>query len=100
MKYRLDIRPDALADIEFAAQWYDDKEPGLGADFTRIILNAIETIPENPLRHRLRNRRGNVRWVLTQRFPYRIVYRVQDELITIFAVIHSARHNRRWKERL
>ena len=100
MKYSLDIRPDALNDIEITATWYEAKDPALGADFIRIILNSIEAIPANPLMHRLRNRNGNVRWVLTPRFPNRIVYQVQDELITVFAVIHSARHDRNWKERL
>ena len=38
MKYSLDIRPDALNDIEITATWYEDKEPALGADFTHIIL--------------------------------------------------------------
>jgi len=98
--YRLDIRPDALADIEEAAQWYEEKEPGLGVDFARIVLQAIDTISPNPLIHRLRDRRRNVRWLLAPRFPYRIAYRVQNELITVFAVIHEARHGRNWKRRL
>jgi plasmid stabilization system protein ParE len=100
VNYRLDIRTVALADIEKAAEWYQEKEPTLGADFVRIILQAIETIPANPLIYRLRDRRRNVRWLLAPRFPYRIAYRVQDDLITIFAVIHAARHDRHWKERL
>ena len=100
MTYRLDIRPDALTDIEIAAQWYEDQEPTLGADFARVILQAIQTIPANPLMHRLRDRKRNVRWLLAPRFPYRIAYRVQAELITVFAVIHDARHDRKWKERL
>lgn len=49
MTYGLVIRPDALADIEKAAQWYEDQESGLGADFARAILQAIDTLPANPL---------------------------------------------------
>jgi plasmid stabilization system protein ParE len=100
VNYSLDIRPDALADIENAAQWYEDQEPTLGADFARVILDAIQTIPANPLMHRLRDRQRNVRWLLAPRFPYRIAYRVRDELITVFAVIHVARHDRHWKKRI
>ena len=72
----------------------------LGADFARIILQAIDTISSNPLIHRLRDGRRNVRWLPAPRFPYRIAYRVQDELITVFAVMHEARHDRNWKRRL
>lgn len=100
MSYRLDIRPDALADIEEAAEWYEDQEPGMGADFARTILQAIDSLPTNPLIHRVRDRRRNVRWLLPHRFPYRIVYQMQDELITVFAVLHAARLDRHWKRRL
>jgi plasmid stabilization system protein ParE len=98
--YRLEIRPDALADIENAADWYDEKEPGLGNEFAREVLHAIDTLPLNPLLYRVRHRRGNVRWKLMRTFPYRIVYRITDHLITVFAVLHAARQERHWRKRL
>lgn len=100
MSFRLDIRPDALADIETAAEWYEEQQPGLGADFTRTVRHAINTLPENPLIYRLRNRKRNVRWFLPPRFPYRIAYRLRGDLITVFAVIHAARHDREWQRRV
>ncbi len=98
--YQLDIRPDALADIESTASWYDEQQPGLGADFVRTVRGAIHTLPANPLIYRVRDWRRNVRWFSSPRFPYRIVYCVREELITVFAVIHSARQDRHWKRRL
>ena len=100
MSYSLEIRPDALADIAEAATWYEEREPGLGLEFVRTIGEAISNLSANPLAHRLRNQRRNVRWFLPSRFPYRIIYRVQGDRITIIAVLHGARHNRHWKERL
>ena len=97
MSYSLEIRPDALSDIAEAAAWYEERESGLGIEFARAIREAIGHLASNPLAHRLR--RWNVRWFLPSRFPYRIVYRVQGELITVIAVLHTARHNRHWKER-
>jgi toxin ParE1/3/4 len=99
VSYSLEIRPDALADIDEAAAWYEEREPGLGLEFVRTIRQAVGNLPSNPLSHRIRYRRRNVRWVLPARFPYRIVYRVQGELITIIAVLHTARQDRYWKER-
>lgn len=100
MSFRLDIRPDALADIETAADWYEGQQPGLGADFTRTVRHAINALPENPLIYRLRNRSRNIRWFLPPRFPYRIAYRLQDDLITVFAVIHTAMHDRHLQRRV
>ena len=100
MTYRLEIRPDALADIDQAAQWYDNREAGLGDDFARGVLEAIDGLRLSPLIYRIRHRRRNVRWRLMDRFPYRIVYQIAGDKITVLAVVHSARHNRHWKNRL
>ena len=100
VSYQLDIRPDAMVDIESTAIWYDEQQPGLGANFVRTVREAIDTLPANPLIYRARNRRRDVRWFFPPRFPYRIVYRVRDELITVVAVIHSARREQHWKRRL
>ena len=100
MSYRLEIRPDALADIGSAAEWYEAQQPDLGADFARTVLAAIEGLPKNPLIYQIRERRRSVRWFLPPRFPHRIVYRIHDDVITVFAVLHTARHEREWRRRL
>ena len=100
MSYSLEIRPDALADIAEAATWYEEREAGLGLEFVRTIREAVGNLSATPFAHRLRSRRRNVRWFLPSRFPYRIVYRVNGEHITIIAVVHAARHDRHWKERV
>lgn len=100
MSYQLDIRPDALADIETAGVRYEEQQPGLGAGFSRTVRHAIKTLPANPLIYRIREHRRNTRWFLPPRFPYRIVYRVKGDLVTVVAVIHAARHDREWRKRL
>jgi plasmid stabilization system protein ParE len=100
VSYRLSIRPDALRDIEEAAAWYEEQQAGLGADFVRTIRTAIRSLPAHPLIHPLRDRRRNVRSLRPPRFPYRVFFRLRGHLITVFAVIHTARHDRQWKERL
>jgi len=100
VSWRLDIRREALADIETAAAWYEEQEPGLGRDFLRTVRQAINSLPTNPLLYRVRDRRRNVRWFLPPRFPYRICYRLRDDVITVFAVIHAARHEREWGKRV
>ena len=100
MTWRLDIRPTALTDIQEAAAWYEERQPGLGAEFVGAVQTAIDALPQNPLLYPLRDRRRPVRWLYPARFPYRVVYHVANDLITVFAVIHAARHDREWKRRL
>jgi plasmid stabilization system protein ParE len=97
--YRLKIRADALTDIEKALRWYNERESGLGAQFAREVLQAIDSLPGNPLLYRIRHKRKNIRWKLLDRFPYRVVFRLTDDLITVIAVLHSARHERHWRNR-
>jgi toxin ParE1/3/4 len=99
VSHRLEIRPQALADISEASKWYEERQAGLGERFTREVITAIEVLNSNPLIHRSRNRRMGARWCYPKNFPYRIVYNVVDDLITVVAVIHAARRDRAWKER-
>jgi len=99
MSRLLHIRPDALADIEQAADWYDEQQPGVGANFIQAVQKTIRALPVAPLIHRLRDRQRNIRWCYPARFPYRIICRVQKKRITILAVLHAARHDQEWKKR-
>jgi len=99
VKYRLEILDAALSDIEAAGWWYEKQQQGLGLDFTRVIRQALTALPGNPLIYRIRDRRRNIRWFYPGRFPHRIVYRVNADLITVLTVVHAARHDREWKSR-
>ena len=86
MNYRLEMRPQALADIAEAAAWYEKRQPGLGERFTREVVAAIDALLPNPLIYRSRNRRLGARWCFPRNFPYRIIYRFQADVVTVVAV--------------
>ena len=48
MSYRVHLRPDAETDIEEAAKWYEKQREGLGDEFLDEVLNALETVSDNP----------------------------------------------------
>jgi plasmid stabilization system protein ParE len=62
LSHRLEIRPQALADIAEAAAWYEERQPGLGERSTREVVTAIDALSPNPLIYRLRNQRLGARW--------------------------------------
>jgi hypothetical protein len=48
MSYRLRIRLAAEADVAEAAQWYNERQLGLGEKFVREVDQAIVRILKNP----------------------------------------------------
>jgi plasmid stabilization system protein ParE len=94
------FRPQAVEDIVEAAAWYQVHAPGLGEQLIDEILTATHRAQENPELFRIVRHEGNVRRVLTKRFPYRIFFSVVGKTLYVHAVLHGARHDRRWTERL
>ena len=42
MNYSIEIRPEAVADVETAAEWHENQRVGLAADFVLTVIEAIE----------------------------------------------------------
>jgi plasmid stabilization system protein ParE len=94
------FRPQAVEDIVEAAAWYEAHAPGLGEQLIDEILSATRRAVDDPELFRIVHRTGEVRRVLTNRFPYRIFFSVDGDTLYVHAVLHGARHDRRWTERL
>jgi plasmid stabilization system protein ParE len=100
LSFRVFLRPDAEDDIGAAATWYEEQKPGLGREFVEAVFRPIDALSVNPLLTSRRHRRRNIRWVFTDRFPYRIIYEVANDMVTVISALHAARHDRHWRERL
>ena len=100
MSFRLVVRPEVDSDLREAEMWYERQRPGLGADFLRTVRKAMSRLPDNPFRHSVRDTRFQVRWSYAKPFPYRIVYRVIQNTVVVYTVLHSARHEGHWQKRL
>jgi plasmid stabilization system protein ParE len=94
------FRPAAVEDLVMAAAWYETHASGLGEDLIDEILAAVRRAQGNPELFRVVLRAAEVRRVLTERFPYRIFFSVVSDTLHVHAVLHGARHDRRWRERL
>ena len=86
-------RSQVDADLLAAEAWYEQKDVGLGREFLREAREAIERLRVNPLIHHVGYQRRQVRWAHSGRFPYRIIFRVIDDTVVVYAVIHGARHD-------
>jgi toxin ParE1/3/4 len=94
---RFRFHPAAEAELNEAADWYDERSPGLGAQFIGAVRMKIDTLLAAPQRWRAIN---GARRVLLGRFPYAIVYReVSTDEIEIIAIAHYRRHPKYWSRR-
>ena len=95
---RFIYHPDALAEYADAALYYEERTPGLGADFTREVETAIQCILEAP--DRWRSLEEDVRRFLVRRFPYGVLYTIEDDHVLILALMHLSREPGYWRHRI
>jgi plasmid stabilization system protein ParE len=81
------LRPRAEADLEKARDWYEEKCPGLGDRFVDAVATAMNDLEADPLLFR-EDYRG-FRRTLTPTFPYKIFFRVENERIVVFRILHA-----------
>jgi len=97
MSVELIIRPEAEADALQAFRWYNEQVPGLGQEFLDEVDSALEHVRANPEGSRKVYR--EFRRILTRRFPYAVFYSVQTGRAVVFAILHTARDPRLWRQR-
>lgn len=68
MTYPVHLRPEAEADLEEAANWYEQQRDGLGHEFLDTILSTLDSIAENPELYPLLH--SDVRRAVMQHFPF------------------------------
>ncbi len=102
MNWRVLVRPEVEQDVAEAANWYDGQQPGLGREFRKEIIQVLEALQVNPLLYCRRHPVKDIRWRYPERFPYRVIYEVQEseKTVVVAAVLHAARHDDRWRRRI
>ena len=89
--------PEAAQELESAALWYEERQPGLGEDFLGEYQATLRRILAAPERwHRIQ---GDNHKLNLHRFPYAIVYSVHVDTLRIKAVMHLRRRPFYWKHR-
>lgn len=64
----VEIRPEVATDLATAADWYDQREPGLGDEFMTEYRNALAAAIDKPLERPVVG--SDLRWRRLFRFLY------------------------------
>jgi len=100
---RFRTEPEASAELDEAALWYEQQRSGLGYEFLAAIDAALEFIdrfphagtpvpnlpPELP-----------VRCVPVRRFPFHVVYLELSDVVRVLAFAHDRRSPGYWHSRV
>ncbi|MBI1811716.1 MAG: type II toxin-antitoxin system RelE/ParE family toxin [Nitrospirae bacterium] len=88
------------AESEFyeAIDYYENSALGLGYDFSLEVLAAIQNVVSYPTVWPIIEE--DIRRCLVNRFPYGVVYSIEQSEIFILAVMHLRRHPDYWKNRV
>jgi plasmid stabilization system protein ParE len=92
------FHPAAEEEFSAAVDWYEVRQPGLGVDFAVEVRAAIGRAIALP--KAWAELEPGIRRVLTQRFPYGVLYSPADLGVFILAVMHLSREPGYWKDRL
>lgn len=89
MNSQVRVRRRAEDDIRKARDWYERRRTGLGAEFLASVANALARLEELP--ERFPEYYRGFRRAFTPRFPYKIFFRIEADLVIVFRVLHAAR---------
>lgn len=95
---RVKLHPEARIDLKESKAFYRRRSPLAAVAFAQEIDAALSRIAESPWRYPAGDY-GTREFVLPWRFPYTIVYRIQENLIVIIAVAHQSKEPGYWQHR-
>ena len=95
MKYV--FHPAALIEYSEAVQYYAQNRTALAQAFIDAVENTMYRIRESPTTWQIIDE--DVRRCMTRKFPYGVLYTVEEDEILILAIMHCSREPNYWKNR-
>jgi plasmid stabilization system protein ParE len=90
--------PEAEEEMNEAAQFYEGRTERLGEDFLDEVEHTIQSILAFPRSGPVVSK--NLRRRILRRFPFGLLYAIENERIVIVALAHLKRRPGYWKDRI
>ena len=94
---KFSFHPDADTEFFASIEYYEQCESGLGHDFSIEVYSAVQIILKHPTAWLIIE--DDVRRCLINRFPFGILYSIEENGIYILAVMNLHRDPEYWKYR-
>jgi toxin ParE1/3/4 len=96
MKYS--FHHSAKDELKDSIDYFEDIKSGLGKRFLREVYSSIKRIQFSP--NSWPKFTKNTRRCFTNKFPYSIIYFIEDNEIIIVAIMHQKRKPNYWIKRI
>ena len=97
MSLSIRLVPEARAEFDDAANWYEQQQVGLGQDFVARVRQVLDRIATDPQLYAPIY--GPVRKASVSRFPYIVLYREEPGEVVVISVFHTSRDPSTWQAR-
>ena len=94
--YRVKVAAIAESDIRDVMLWYGERNEIMSEAFRAEVFDVIDRIGESPL-NKSADDQGDRRRIL-HRFPYSVVYDIQENTVRILAITHHRRQPGYWRK--
>jgi plasmid stabilization system protein ParE len=98
VKRDVQLLPEAVLEVVEAFWWYEHRRRGLGLEFLLAFDALLENLRRLPRGHEAVAMR--TRKALLRRFPYLVLYAIEEERVLVTAVFHGHQDPRRWSNRV
>ena len=95
---KIEILQVAYLEFRAAQEFYELEQSGLGARFENEIRQALLRIQQYPKVWSAE--RKEIRRCFIHKFPYKIIYSIQKEIIVVLAFAHLHRKPDYWIDRI
>lgn len=87
MKYTLEIKAEAVEDIQKAFDYFEENKIGLGDRFLDALENYLNRIEKYPEHYQIK--RNPYREAPIKDFPYVIIFEIQEAVVVVYAVFNT-----------
>jgi toxin ParE2 len=95
---KIEFLPEAKVELDEAVQYYELQVKGLGIIFKSVAKSTIKRIATFPEAWSLVN--PDIRKCIMHKFPYNVLYSIENDIILIIAIAHHHRYPNYWSERV
>jgi toxin ParE1/3/4 len=90
------LLPEAKAEFDAAADWYENQRAGLGVASVAKVRQVLDRIADDPRLHAPVYL--DIRKAVVPKFPFVILYREEPDEVVV-SVFHTSRDPSTWKSR-